>query len=629
MILYSLELHFLLSKNRITLKVHSQNRISEAPESNAGDDFHVLWTIKKSFDLLNFEEDGLKAITIEGIYSKDAIKQDPYGTQLLGVDIAEYFGGESFTNAKRVVISQLKYSTRRTDENWTFSKLYQGKKSGSTDGSILHRLSQIYKAFLNEFGRNLVLEKLKIKLVSNRNFNKEQKQVIKEIQEFLKKKNSKIQAKSVFEKLPKNKSVLKKLQKVAKLNSVEFVDFLKLLDFDDCGTSSSYYQELEIINALKNVGIQNLNQYDSLFRMVWRKMQPDAIARGENKINNIDLLYCLQMSLERLFPVSQNFERLKHFVERSQTNTLIDKIVNNNTGNPICLHGGAGIGKSTISQLIKKNFPENSEIILFDCYGEGAYLNRSDSRHLHKEAILQICNEMAKKIGSPFLLSNQSDSHILIQEFKRRIDSAILILRARNPNAILALIVDAADNSIAAAHKNETISFVQDLVNETFPEGFRLVVTSRSYRVPSINLPENCIKILLAPFDLNESVIHLNFYIPNSTQKEIKDFHKLTSGNPRVQTYALELKKAGIQEVINYLKPNGKKVEDLIQERITTASMKLGNNGQNLLNKFFTNLISLPRPVSSSFIGIVAELDENLLLDLSELIDLAWIGINQ
>ena len=42
-------------------------QISEAPESSAGDDFHVLWTMKKSFELLNFDDNGLKAITVESI----------------------------------------------------------------------------------------------------------------------------------------------------------------------------------------------------------------------------------------------------------------------------------------------------------------------------------------------------------------------------------------------------------------------------------------------------------------------------------------------------------------------------------------------------------------------------------
>jgi hypothetical protein len=606
-------------------KVKKRKRISEAPESDAGDDFHVLWTMKKSFDLLNFDEDGLKAITIEGIDQNTANKLDPSGSKLLGVDIAEYFGGDSLISAKRVVVTQLKYSTRRITENWTISKLYYGKKKGSFDGSIIHRLAQIFKTFLDEYGRELVLTKLTLKLVSNRNFNPGQKLLICTIQKFLKKKKSKTFSNSIFRKFSEKQSELKKLKTATRLNSVEFIDFISLLDFEDCGTSSRYNQEIEIISAIKNVGINNImSNNNSLFRMIWRKMLPEAIDTGENVITDLDLLNCFGMSLERLSPVSQKFEEIENLVERNQIRDIVDKIINNKSGLPICLHGGAGIGKSIIAQLIKKKIPKDSEVILYDCYGEGEYLNPSDCRHLHKEAIMQISNEMAKRIGSPFLLSKENDSYILIREFKRRIELALKILKTRNPDSVLVLVVDAADNSVIAAQKNQTVSFIQDLVNESYPVSFSLVVTSRSHRLITLNLPEDYIDILLTPFDYQETKSNLSFYFPEISVKEIQEFHKLTSGIPRVQTYALDLKREGINEVINYLKPNGKNVEDLIQEKIIEAGKKIGGNGEKILNTFFSTLISLPRPVPITYISRVSGISEALLQDLS--IDI-WNGL--
>jgi hypothetical protein len=66
--------------------------VTDAPESNAGDDFHVLWAVRKSVELINFKEDGLKALTLEGAAVEDAKKVDPDGDRLLGVDLGEYFG---------------------------------------------------------------------------------------------------------------------------------------------------------------------------------------------------------------------------------------------------------------------------------------------------------------------------------------------------------------------------------------------------------------------------------------------------------------------------------------------------------------------------------------------------------
>ncbi|MFY7938636.1 MAG: ATP-binding protein [Flavobacterium sp.] len=600
-------------------------RIPEAPESNAGDDFHVLWTIKKSFELLNFNENGLKCITIEGVDAENANKLDPIGDKLLGVDIAEYYGDENFNDAKQVIISQLKYSTRRTHENWTFSKLYTGKKSNSFDGSVFHRLAKVFKTFLDEYGRNIVLKKIMFKLISNRKFNPKQSKFILDVQSFLKEKKTNVSINKLYTEFPLHKEELEKIKSATKLKPTEFIDFLSLLNFDDCGTHSSYYQEIEIVKAIQDLTISNYDiQQDSLFRMVWRKMLPDAIDEGRNKITEIDLLNCFQMSEERLFPVSQNFEVIDNLIIRSQLESIIEEIFKNETGQPICLHGDAGIGKSTISQLIKKNIPKSSEVVLFDCYGEGAYLNPSDGRHLHKEALVQISNDIARKVGSPFLLTPDADSHILIREFKKRVEIAIRILKKRDPNSILILVVDAADNSITAAQKNKTTSFIQDLLNEPFCDGFRLVVTSRTYRVSTLGLPENYINISLKPFNLQETQKHLTLYFPKSTDTEITDFHELTNGIPRVQAYVLDLKKRGIKDVINYLKPNGKTVEDLILSKITYAGNKLGSNGQALINTFFTYLITLPRPVPFTYIELLTDLNEGLIQDFSTDI---WHGL--
>jgi len=57
-----------------------KNRIiSDAPESNAGDDFHVLWSMRKSLELLNTDESAIKAITLEGVLPTEAKKFDPTG----------------------------------------------------------------------------------------------------------------------------------------------------------------------------------------------------------------------------------------------------------------------------------------------------------------------------------------------------------------------------------------------------------------------------------------------------------------------------------------------------------------------------------------------------------------------
>ncbi|WP_298614880.1 hypothetical protein [uncultured Odoribacter sp.] len=44
----------------------------DAPEYNAGDDFHQLWAVRKTLELINTNPSALKAITLEGIHPDDS-----------------------------------------------------------------------------------------------------------------------------------------------------------------------------------------------------------------------------------------------------------------------------------------------------------------------------------------------------------------------------------------------------------------------------------------------------------------------------------------------------------------------------------------------------------------------------
>ena len=44
----------------------AKKKVPGAPESNAGDDFHLLWTIRKALDFLDRKNNELAAIYVEG-----------------------------------------------------------------------------------------------------------------------------------------------------------------------------------------------------------------------------------------------------------------------------------------------------------------------------------------------------------------------------------------------------------------------------------------------------------------------------------------------------------------------------------------------------------------------------------
>ncbi len=109
-----------------------------APESSAGDDFHLLWASRKLLELLR-PNNSLTAVAIEGVSPQEADIVDPSGDQLLGVDLSEYYGGQTFEEAKSVVYSQLKYSTRHSSANWTAARLAE-TTNRKRSNSVIKRL---------------------------------------------------------------------------------------------------------------------------------------------------------------------------------------------------------------------------------------------------------------------------------------------------------------------------------------------------------------------------------------------------------------------------------------------------------------------------------------------------------
>lgn len=608
-----------MSKNKI-------KHIQDADISSAGDDFHILWTIKKSLELLNFNDLGVKAINIEGVELSESEQLDPTGKNLLGVDLSEYYGADNYIEAKKVIISQLKYSTLRSNKNYTLGELWLGKKSKSTEGSLIHRLANIFKIYLDEFGRESVLKKVHIKLVTNRNFNTNHLKTINDIKAYLLKKKGKVSFNAVLKNNPENSDSLKKLFAASRLKVTEFTDFIRILDLDDCGTDSRLNLKIQQYKAISRTTYNSKIQYNQLRDLVFDKMMPEA--RSRRKITLTDVIANLGFndgSIENLFPVSQSLEDNKNSVLREQLESINSEIAANMDFIPICIHGGAGIGKSTIIQQIQNYLPDSNECITFDCYGSGSYQNAEDNRHLHKNALTHISNEIAKKIGTDFLITYfplQSD--VYVKEFKKRIVHAVEILKQRDINATLTIIIDAADNSITAASNNAEKSFVHDILNMEIPSGCNLIVTTRTHRKESLNLPEDYIDIELEPFSIEETTQFIKKYFPDISDTEISEFHKYTNGIPRAQFYSIDLKKKGIKEVINFLKPNGKTVELLILDKIKEAKKKVSNKEKIIIDDFFSLLIGLPRPVPINYLSEILNVGQSFLLDISSEV---WTGL--
>jgi len=590
-----------------------KGKMPDAPESSAGDDFHVLWAMRKSLELFNFKDEGLKALTIEGSAIEDAKIVDPDGDLLLGVDVGEYFGGENFEDATLLQFTQLKYSTRHPNQPWTTARICQGKKSGHS-GSIIHRLATICETYLDKFGEAAVREKLRLKLVSNRPATEEIIDLVNNVKEIIKKLGmlpSFTQLKISID--AKHNDFLEKIKTASQLPAKHLSLFISLLDFSDCGAGARQVLKEDTIRSINKVNsISQIENYNTLHVKIWHKMMPES--RSNNKLTIIDMLDIFNVGSEaQLFPVPAVFEKQDSLVHRVQLEDIVQKIKSAGAL-PICLHAGAGMGKSSVIQQLKKELPNGSVVIMFDCYGGGSYLDPDDARHKPEWALKQIANQMALAVGSDFfLLPAGQSTEIYYRDFRLRLKTAVEILRDTNPDALLVIVIDAADNSVTAATQKGEHSFVLDIVKLPLPDGCKIVVTTRSYRLAILQLPDNVL-IELKPFTKEETLARLELIFPNITEEQSLVFHKLTKGIPRVQTYALVNSNAGIEAIMEPLKPSGKELDQLMYSNISEVTKKLGDPEK--VNHVLKTLIALPRPISVAALADLAGTNSNVILDI-------------
>ena len=130
----------------------------------------------------------------------------------------------------------------------------------------------------------------------------------------------------------------------------------------------------------------------------------------------------------------------------------------------LCLHGRAGVGKTTALQEIEEALPAGSIMVKYDCYGGGGYLDPSALRHRPRDAFIQLTNDLAARLRLPLLLSRHDGSDYP-RLFSNRLKHAAHALAARNPDALVVIAVDAADNAVVAAQERNPAesSFVTTL----------------------------------------------------------------------------------------------------------------------------------------------------------------------
>lgn len=557
-----------------------------AIESNAGDDYHILWACRRALRLLD-PSYGLSLIRVEGVSRKDEISVvDP--DSFLAVDISEYFGGTSIDDATRVVISQLKYSQRHPDRPWTAARLCE-KTGGKQERSVIARLAQAFAGYYEGDAGTSVIERLCIKLVSNRPADQALVQAIKASQDWLESRQTVKTAQLLAGLSDPHKDVIKRFQKACILNSEPFCDFLRCLDFSDCNSDSRLWQRLRLTQEIGSIAPASpAERVRDLYDRVAQEALPKV---GELGLIREDVLAALGChGFGSIFPASSRFEPLHNPINTPDAQRIVEAL----QASPLrrlLAHGAGGVGKTSTVLSLPNNWTE-ANWIFYDCFGGGTYKNSpGDERHSTQRALLQLSNELAVQCGTPFLIRAPDGKDDLWREFRKRLEAASDIFKKLGES--LVLVIDAADNSIQAADTPED-TFVTGLWQIDLPDNVFLLMTARSGgRANSLQAPSDTPRIELTGFNLESTAQHLRRNHSSVTDEEVKAFHEGSHGNPRVQNYALNI---GNSEQFAAVLTHARLSLDNIFKDYIEGALTL-NFSKGLASEHLDDLSCFPRPL--------------------------------
>lgn len=564
----------------------SVSELLGARASNAGDAFHELWALRSALALL-IPRTELKAVTVEGIAAPASS-----GYQYDGADCALFYGDKTLETANKLEFLQLKYSTADPTAPWTVSRL-TASSAKRGNNSVLRKLADTYANAKKtaKSGAEII-----VRLVSNQPLADEVQNAV-----------AAILADAPFT------TATRKLSEATGLSGEQLRDFLKVLDFSQMGAESRSALQDALTRAVAEIiGDSADTQFLVLQSRIRSLMMPEAVRL---RITLEGVLSWFSVGLaSSLFPAPADLQTASNPIAREPARQLA--LAMRNGKRLICIDGPGGCGKTTTLVQAQSLLPKDSIAILFDCYGAGRYTHSNDRRHLPENAFLQIANDLAWAQGTPFLIAKATTNPANIRTFLERVTSAAKLLASVKSDAILAILIDAADNSVNAAQASKTECFVWEIVQadlSQLPANVRIVFSTRTARKSLLRLPNNTVAIPCPSFTRDETSAFGRSRLPLVSEDWIDQFQALSSGIPRVQSYAFS--KGGNSEigVLDALRPSGKKLDTVLRELFKEAATKSGDT--DFYDRCVAALSLLPAPIPLDHLAGICRVSPEAVTD--------------
>ena len=478
----------------------------------------MLWGVSLCLKMIQ-PASTLKRVVIEDVSPIDRTGSSPRA--FLAADITEYYGGAHFMEATEVVVSQLKYSHRNPTQRWTAARL--APKGKPREKTILGKFTDAYSEYRSRCGREAVLDRLKIRLISNQPCGPTLLRLVEKSQAFLASEPNPVSNQTVTQSLdgPSRKGY-DLLFRRSGLEEQEFTDFIRVLNLDYLGSADRFEQRRRIVTTLSEHVLSDVFAADrSLYELVRKEALPEA--SGSLGIDRADVLAHLGVTgWSDLFPLPARVEE-PHFVVRQTDAERLKGAFASEAAQRIVAYGDTGVGKTMSLIELQNTMPGESVVVLYDCFAGGEYLGPTERRHDPRYAIRQLINEIAMKCGTPLVLPTHTDDLLLWRRIEQVLAAAASPLEEKGSYLVLA--IDAADNAIHASRVRDEPCFVPDLWKLRLRKNVYIVMTCRSTRTDFLAAPDDARMIELAGFNEASSTEHLRHYFPDATSAECGKFH--------------------------------------------------------------------------------------------------------
>jgi hypothetical protein len=547
--------------------------VDKVRASRDGHEFHEAWAARRALQLV-MPKDELIGIAVEGLAPED--QKSATAATIEVADLVLYYGNRTtFEKAKSVVIVQFKYSIAS-----------KSKPFRATDATkTLRKFASAFRSHRRKHGTTSVREKLHFELITNRPVLQALSRAIEGIASGASLKGD-----------PKKQAT--QVKTACGLTGADLVEFVRKLRVTGlAGNLKNIKQDLSRVladwstapDAMARARLGNM-------RLLLRE-KAGSTGEGQNLIRRVDVLDALEVqSPDDLFPCPASFPQVGKIVRREQLPTVIDLIPK--LKRPLLIHADGGLGKTVFMQSLAKALSEHHQIILFDCFGGGAYRAPEDGRHLPKRGLIHIINSLAADGLCDPLLPPSEHIEDLIKGFLTRLRQAVMTLRRASKDRQLLLFIDAIDN--AAEHARDTgerafpTLLLESFHRSGLMSGVQLIVSCRPHRRHYFNHVDYD-EFELKAFTEKEAAQYVRDRLPKATNTEIQVAYARSTGNPRILEHLVSDRGLLDASELN----NRVELDDLLRARIKNALREAENRGYRkaAINTFLAGLSVLPPPV--------------------------------